>query len=214
VKKLSKTVAVIVAHPDDETLWAGGAILSHPRWNWFVVCLTRGHDPDRSMKFHRVLNIFKAEGIMGDMDDRPDQKPMDGQEVERTILELLPLKHYDLVISHNPTGEYTRHLRHEETGTAVIRLWDAGKISTSELMTFAYEDGGGKYRPRPVENATICNQLPKRIWVKKYSIITDTYGFSPKSFEAETTPRTESFWKFTNSHHARLWLIESTIRRP
>jgi len=26
----AKTVAIIVAHPDDETLWAGGTILSHP----------------------------------------------------------------------------------------------------------------------------------------------------------------------------------------
>ena len=207
-----KSVVVIVAHPDDETLWAGGTILSHPKWKWFIVCLTRYHDTDRSLKFHRVLNIFKAEGIMGNMDDQPDQKPMDGQEVERTILELLPLKHYDLVITHNPTGEYTRHRRHEETGTAVINLWHSGKISASELMTFAYEDGGGKYRPRPVENATICNQLTKRIWDKKYSIITEMYGFSPTSFEAETTPRKESFWQFTNSLHARLWLNQSAIR--
>jgi len=28
--KISKSAAVIVAHPDDETLWAGGTILSHP----------------------------------------------------------------------------------------------------------------------------------------------------------------------------------------
>ncbi|MCX6280152.1 MAG: hypothetical protein NT004_18980 [Bacteroidetes bacterium] len=117
----SKTVAVIVAHPDDETLWTGGTILSHPKWQWFIVCLTRSLDTDRSLKFHRVLNIFKAEGIMGNLDDEPDQKPMDEQEVESRILELLPARHYDLLISHNPTGEYTRHLRHEETGTAVIK---------------------------------------------------------------------------------------------
>ena len=25
---------MIVAHPDDETLWAGGTILKHPEWHW------------------------------------------------------------------------------------------------------------------------------------------------------------------------------------
>ena len=28
------TCAVIVAHPDDETLWAGGIILMYPEANW------------------------------------------------------------------------------------------------------------------------------------------------------------------------------------
>jgi len=28
-RQKSKTVAIIVAHPDDETLWAGGTILFH-----------------------------------------------------------------------------------------------------------------------------------------------------------------------------------------
>ena len=66
---------------------------------------------------------------MGDLDDGPEQKPLDENEVERAILELLPPKHFDLIISHNPAGEYTRHIRHEEAGKAVINLWNAGKIS-------------------------------------------------------------------------------------
>jgi LmbE family N-acetylglucosaminyl deacetylase len=47
----SKTVAVIVAHPDDETLWAGGTILSHPTWNCFIISLCSGSDPDRNPGF-------------------------------------------------------------------------------------------------------------------------------------------------------------------
>ena len=118
--------------------------------------------------------------------------------MESAILHLLPPTHFDLIISHNPSGEYTRHIRHEEVSKAVIKLWHAGKISTNELWTFAYEDGGKKYYPRPVENATIYRTLTKRIWLRKYSIITETYGFEKSSFEAETTPRAESFWQFTN----------------
>ena len=205
-KKKSKTIAVIVAHPDDETLWAGGTILSHPSWKWFIVCLFRGNDKDRAPRFYKALKVLKSEGIMGDLDDGPEQKPLDEKEVERAILDLLPTKHFDLIISHNPTGEYTRHVRHEEASKAVIKLWHAGKISTNELWTFAYEDGNKEYYPRPVENAPIYRTLTKRIWLRKYSIITETYGFEKGSFEAETTPRAESFWQFTNSYDAKKWL--------
>jgi LmbE family N-acetylglucosaminyl deacetylase len=201
-----KTVAIIVAHPDDETLWTGGNILSHPSWKCFIVCLCRASDKDRAPRFYNAIKILKSEGVMGNIDDGPDQKPLDEKVVESAIMKLLPYKHFDLVISHGPLGEYTRHIRHEETGKAVIKLWHAGKISTDELRTFAYEDGNKKYYPKPVENATIYKALTKQVWLKKYSIITETYGFKKNSWEAETTPRVESFWQFTNSYDAIKWL--------
>lgn len=197
-----KNIAVIVAHPDDETLWAGGTILSHPSLLWYIVCLSRRNDENRAPRFQNALKVLKSDGIMGDLDDGPEQKPLDEMEVENVILDLLPPQHFDLIITHNPVGEYTRHLRHEETGKAVIKLWHEGKISTDELWTFAYEDGNKEYYPRPVENATIYRSLTKRIWQMKYRLITETYGFEKNSFEAETTPRTESFYQFSNSDAA------------
>lgn len=203
---ISKTVGLIVAHPDDETLWAGGTILQHPSWKWFIGCLCRGSDPDRAPKFYKVLKVLKSEGNMGDLDDGPDQKVMDETEVEQAVLDLLPLKPFDLLITHNPSGEYTRHIRHEEVSKAVINLWHAGKISAGELWTFAYEDGGKKYYPRPREKASIYWNLPEQIWLRKYRIITENYGFEANSFEAETTPRAESFWQFLNPDDAKQWL--------
>src|SRR5690625_5019990 len=32
-------VTVLVAHPDDETLWAGGLLHSHPEWDLSIVSL-------------------------------------------------------------------------------------------------------------------------------------------------------------------------------
>jgi len=199
----SKNVALIVAHPDDETLWAGGTILSHPTWKCFIVCLCRGNDSDRAPKFHEALKILKSKGNMGDLDDGPDQKPLDEKEVEGAILNLLPLRHFDLIITHNPNGEYTKHLRHEEISKAVLILWQTGKLSASELWTFAYEDGNKKYLPRPVENAPGYRKLTKLIWQRKYSIITETYGFEKSSWEAETTPKAESFWQFTDQYDVK-----------
>lgn len=198
-----KTVAVIVAHPDDETLWAGGTILSHPLWECFVVCLCRGDDDERSPKFYEALRILKADGNMGILDDGPEQLPLAMEEVERTILNLLPERHYDLVITHNTIGEYTEHLRHRETSKAVMALWQTGKISASELWTFAYEDGDKAYFPRPIGHADICRTLTKHIWLRKYNIITSTYGFGPESWEAATTPRKEAFWIINKSNRAK-----------
>lgn len=201
-----KNVAVIVAHPDDETLWAGGTILSHPHWNCFIVSLCRGSDTDRAARFYKALKVLKSEGVMGDLDDGPDQHPLDEEELEQTILDLLPQKHYELIISHNPNGEYTRHLRHEEVSRAVINLWKNGKITTNELRTFAYEDGNKTYHPKPMKSATVYRPLTKRIWLRKHRILSETYGFGKDSWELQTTPREEAFWQFTNSFVAKKWL--------
>ncbi len=201
-----KEVAVIVAHPDDETLWAGGTILSQAAWRCMIVTLCRASDGDRAPRFYRAVKALGAEGRMGDLDDGPDQVPLAEHEIAQTILHLLPKKHFDLVLSHNPVGEYTRHRRHEEVGKAVITLWQQARISTDELWTFAYEDGGRQYRPRPIKTATVYRPLPELIWRKKYNIITEIYGFPENGFEAETTPRAEAFWQFTSSREARRWL--------
>ncbi len=205
-KSRSRTVAVIVAHPDDETLWVGGTILKHPSWRWYIISLCRAGDADRAPKFHKVINILGAKGDMGDLDDGPDQEPLPKKVVQECILKLLPDKHFDLIITHDPAGEYTRHLRHEETSEAVIDLWYRKRLFTKELWTFAYEDGGKKYIPKPIKNSYFYYDLPLKIWKKKYQIITEIYGFNKNSFEAQTTPRAEAFWQFTLPEKALQWL--------
>jgi hypothetical protein len=92
--------AVIVAHPDDETLWAGGTILTHPNDNWFIAAMCRKSDPDRSQKFLHALHNYGAAGAMGDLDDGPEQTPLPAQSVQQTLLGLLPPINYDLVLTH------------------------------------------------------------------------------------------------------------------
>ena len=204
--KTSRTVAIIVAHPDDEILWAGGIILNNPHWQYFITSLCRKNDKDRSSKFYKVLKLINAQGIMGNLDDETEQKPLSAIEVEQKILDLLPNKHFDLIITHSPFGEYTKHLRHEEAGKAVIMLWNKGKINTNKLWAFAYEDGNKNYFPKAIENTPYFETLKKEIWIKKYTLITETYGFDKNSWEAKTTPESEAFWVFNNPDDANKFL--------
>ena len=194
-----KKCAVVVAHPDDETLWSGGTILMNPESEWTVVTLCRKSDPDRAPRFFRAIEKLNATGAMGDLDDGPDQRPLSRRQVQHEILQNLPSNRYDLIITHGLNGEYTRHLRHEETAQAVMALWKTDRLSAAQIWRFAYEDNGRKYLPRAVEDADMHIRLPEEIWQRKYDIITDVYGFSPDSFEAGTTPRKEAFWCFKSS---------------
>ncbi|HOY96348.1 MAG TPA: PIG-L family deacetylase [Catalimonadaceae bacterium] len=188
-----ETVLLIVAHPDDETLWAGGAILLHPEWKCFVISTCRGGDAERAHRFRKALEILKADGAMADLDDGPDQIPLSPQELESTILDLLPSTPFDLLITHHPKGEYTHHLRHEEVSKAVVDLWNEGKIAARNLWTFAYQDADGAYFPEAMKDAGILILLPLEIWNQKYQIITQTYGFAAVSWEAKACPKTEAF---------------------
>jgi LmbE family N-acetylglucosaminyl deacetylase len=194
--EISKSIAVIVAHPDDETLWAGGTILEHPKDRWFVVCLCRASDSDRAPRFYNALKLLKAGGIMGNMDDGPNQLPLDEKDLENEILRLLPGTHFDLIITHASSGEYTKHLRHEEVNKAVVTLWNNEKITANELWTFAYEDDNKAYFPKAIETADIFKSLSEKIWLRKYKLITKTYGFRDSSWESQTTPKSEAFWQF------------------
>ena len=200
--KSNRSVIVIVAHPDDETLWAGGTILNNPQWDYFIISLCRKNDEDRSFKFYKVLNILNAQGIMGNLDDSSEQRPLETVEVKQHILDVLPKKHFDLIITHSPKGEYTKHLRHEEVSRAVIMLWNEGKINADALWAFAYEDRNRKCFPRAIEEASYSERLKNEIWIKKYKLITEIYGFEENSWEAKTTPKAEAFWTFNNSNDA------------
>lgn len=187
--------AIIVAHPDDETLWAGGTILMHPKMEWTILTLCRMSDPDRAPKFYKAMKTLGAEGIMGDLDDGPEQIPLDSHEVQCAIIELLPSKSFDLIMTHSDKGEYTKHRRHEEVGKAVMTLWKNEKLFAKEVLRFAYEDGDGRYLPKAISDADLKTKLPNKIWQKKYDIITKIYGFATDSFEAKTTPQREAFWR-------------------
>jgi LmbE family N-acetylglucosaminyl deacetylase len=199
-----KNAAVIVAHPDDEILWTGGFIIMNPDYKWHIATLCRGDDPDRAPRFYQVMKHIKAAGKMGMLDDSPEQTPLNTRQIKQTIFSLLPDMEFDLIISHNPHGEYTRHLRHEEIGKEVINLWRYKKLCSKELWLFAYEDGNKAYLPKADSNAHKIIKIPRKIWQAKYYIITEIYGFAKDSFEARTTPVEEAFWCLDKSKEFKI----------
>lgn len=199
---LRPRAAVVVAHPDDETLWCGGYILTHPEFHWRIVTLCRASDPDRAPRFRQVLQRLGAEGWMADLDDGPDQTPLPIEQVQVTTARLLAGASYSLILTHGPNGEYTQHRRHAECCQSVVELWRSGAIETRRLWLFAYEDGGGTYLPRIRDDADHRDVLTHDIWLGKRTMITDLYGFRTDSWEARTTPHEEGFWCFDSAHLA------------
>jgi LmbE family N-acetylglucosaminyl deacetylase len=199
----------MIAHPDDETLWCGGFILTHPEFQWRIVTLCRAADPDRAPKFRLVVESFGAEGEMANLDDGSEQTPLPSGKVEDTAVRLLAGNSYDLILTHGPLGEYTQHRRHAECCRAVVELWRSGRIDTKRLWMFAYEDGAQAYLPRVRADADRLDVLPDDIWVEKRRLITDLYGFGSDSWEAQTTPRQEGFWCFYSAQAAFVALLDT-----
>jgi hypothetical protein len=207
-----ESVAVVVAHPDDETLWAGGTLLMETSWAPFVACACRASDTDRAPKFQRVLQQLQAHGAMADLDDGPEQSPLADEQVEAALLACLPSRHFTRILTHSPLGEYTRHRRHEEVARAVLRLWLRGKLSATELWLFAYDDDGASHLPRATADADIVRELAPEVWQRKHQLITREYGFGEESWEARVTPQIEGFFRVTTPERARAFADQ--LRSP
>lgn len=103
---------MIVAHPDDETLWAGCHLAED---NYLVVCLTNGDNKTRSLEFANALTISNDKFIMLEYPDTINGVKNDWSEYSEQIASdidvLINYKDWDIIVTHNPEGEYG-HLHH------------------------------------------------------------------------------------------------------
>ena len=113
---------MIVAHPDDETLW-GGANLFKDRY--FVVCLTNGFNLKRANDFKKILKFTNNSGIILNYPDLQDYIRDDWSEVKTGILKdlskLLNYQYWDKIVTHGPDGT-TGHIHHKKTCNYVTTI--------------------------------------------------------------------------------------------
>jgi len=123
---------MIVAHPDDESLWGGSHLLNN---NYFVVVLTNSYKDLRKSEFQEVMKKTKDRYIIMSYPDLKNtwydengnyKYSIDTWSTCKTGMEkdlelILNYKQWDTIVTHNPDGEYG-HYHHKKTSSIVSGL--------------------------------------------------------------------------------------------
>ncbi len=122
---LSKTnKLMIVAHPDDDILWGGAHLIED---NYLVVCITCGTNKTRVNEFKQVMSKTNDKYIMLGYPDKTngerDNWNSSKENMMKDLEAIIALKDWDLIVVHNPDGEYG-HQHHKMASQFVTSLVD------------------------------------------------------------------------------------------
>lgn len=191
-----KKALIIVAHPDDETIWMGGVLLRYKNISWTILSLCRRFDPDRKPKFLKVMKFFGARGIISDLED--DGKLTLKQtlpKIKKRILKNLKLNTFNYIFTHGENGEYG-HDRHIGTHQIVKKMVEKGELLTDNLFFFAYRADAEKKICKNAKADFFLKLKQKEFRIKR-NIIKNLYGFSKFSPEnCVYSLKIETFTKF------------------
>ena len=188
---------VIVAHPDDETIWMGGTLARHKEVRWTIFALCRKSDPDRMPKFIRVAKYYGARGIICDLEDEGILSVKASiPEIAKIIRKELPEKSFDVLFTHGANGEYG-HPRHKGAHLAVTQMLARKEIRAKNVFFFSYRLDKKKKIATPKEGVAFQIELSNKEWKAKRNVIKQLYGFLPHIFENRSCAKTETFTKFT-----------------
>jgi LmbE family N-acetylglucosaminyl deacetylase len=126
--------ALVVAHPDDETLWGAGIMLRHPG-DWTVICCSiPRRDPIRAWKFFDACTVLGA---------KPRLLPFTEAEPTESLMGLstIDLSRFDCIVTHNHAGEYG-HLHHKQVAAMIPKAIRFGEgVGGQPLELTAAESG-------------------------------------------------------------------------
>ncbi len=188
---LHRPALMIVAHPDDETIWAGGLLINNRDWNWTIMSLCRGDDHDRRPKFLKVCDFYHASAIITTLNDSPELATIDpARDIGDAILRHCGETNWALCVTHGINGEYG-HQRHIDIHREVRRLVDTNQLACREFWTFAYKCE--QKTCVQAADADLRFGLTGGVHEAKRNIVINMYGFGSDSFEARSCLNPESF---------------------
>ena len=119
---------MIVAHPDDETLWGGANIFKE---RYFIVCLTNSNNYRRANDFNKILKFTNNSGFILNYPDFQDNRIDDWSEVGiglfKDLSTLLNYKYWEKIVTHGPEGT-TGHPHHKKISEYVTNITKKNNI--------------------------------------------------------------------------------------
>jgi LmbE family N-acetylglucosaminyl deacetylase len=194
-KKPEFTALVIVAHPDDETIWMGGTMAKYKKIKWTIFSLCRASDRDRAPKFLKVCRYFNAKAIIADLEDE-DKMTLAGSipAIEALIRDNIKDKTFDFIFTHGTNGEYG-HKRHLGVNRAVNNLIKEKFLKPKAVFYFNYKKANQKeFSPLVCKSdSDILLKLSAKEVVDKKKVVSDIYGFDPKGIDVSYCTNPEAF---------------------
>ena len=167
---------MIVAHPDDESLW-GGVHLS--KSDYLVVCVTCGEDKKRQKEFNNAVKEFGNVSLSLNYPDITNNEiniwSKDYYKIENDLKTIINYKDWKTIVTHNPNGEFD-HPHHKMISTMI------SKNSNKEKLYYFNK----LYTKEELDNINYClksindkeNRI-KNLLLDNYSYksqLTDDYG--------------------------------------
>jgi LmbE family N-acetylglucosaminyl deacetylase len=151
--KKQKPNLILVAHPDDETLFFGGLIMSRPRERWQVICVTDGNADGqgarRAQQFAEAMTALKVkEYAMLGFPDLFEQR-LDLTPLIAKIKSLAQEKKWPTprqVFTHSIIGDYG-HPHHQDVSFATHKIFNSAKIPVWSVAYNCWPDKVIKLSP-------------------------------------------------------------------
>ena len=156
---------IVTAHPDDETIFFGGLLISRPKSSTHVICITNGNADNqgsqRKKDFESALQSLEVTGEMLDFPDVYESR----LEIDK-LVDVLNARSAKEVFTHNVLGEYG-HPHHQDVSYAVHKSFQG----RADIYSTAY-------------NAfpTVRTELTKSVWSKKLELLSQQYWMETNRF--------------------------------
>ena len=119
---------MIVAHPDDETLWGGAHLIED---NYYVVCVTCGNVLYRDEEFKKIMmltgNDFEFLGYPDLVNGYISDWKNYSDSITKDLKRIIDSRDWNIIVTHNPDGEYG-HFHHKKVSSMVTALASKNKL--------------------------------------------------------------------------------------